>query len=346
VIHAGGLRDEALRDRRPGEVYCVFSASSEGANLGRLGIGAEAPGRRNMPRIAGLALAALMVLGFAVPAAASENSKHDRDNSTLFATGLAPTAVAGGNRVLLAIDVERGTTTVIGPAVGSLAPNSLALAITPDGTAAYTIANSFSATAAQLAKIDLATGKQTLVGSPIGADLKIMGMTFSPGGVLYAAGDFVTTSPTFNSLYTIDLRTGAPKRVGSLGPEFIMSFVFDSHGNMYGASPTALYKIHLPDAKGGEAQSREAGQGNEGLATKVVGFVDPAVPVRPSAVMGIAIGADGTFYAADYRPASKIYAVDIEVDIKKGFLKTLFPSSIAFVHNIAFSPERQRGHDE
>jgi hypothetical protein len=78
VIHAGGLRDEALRDRRPGEVYCVFSGSSEGANLGRLGIGAEAPGRRNMPCIAGLALAALMVLGFAVPAAASENSKHER----------------------------------------------------------------------------------------------------------------------------------------------------------------------------------------------------------------------------------------------------------------------------
>jgi hypothetical protein len=344
VIHAGGLRDEALPDRRPGEVYCVFSGSSEGANLGRMGIGAEAPGRRNMPRIAGLALAALMVLGFAVPAAASENSKHDRDNSTLFATGLAPTAVPGGNRVLLAIDVERGTTTVIGPAVGSLAPNSLALAITPDGTAAYTIANSFSAAAAQLAKIDLATGAQTLVGRPIGADLKIMGMTFSPDGVLYAAGDFVTTSPTFNSLYTIDLRTGAPTRVGSLGAgpnatDYIMSFVFDSHGNMYGASPKALYKIHLPDAEGGEARTQEAGQGAQALATKVVGFIGSAQ------VMGIAIGEDGNFYAADFVPAptrSTIYGLNVET----GFLTPLFKTGIANVHNIAFVPERQRGHHE
>lgn len=302
-----------------------------------LWIGAEAPGRRNMPRIAGLALAALMVLGFAVPAAAGENSKHDRDNSTLFATGAAAT---GNHRVLLAIDVERGTTTVIGPASpGSLASGSLALAITPDGTAAYTIAKSFNPAAAQLAKIDLATGAQTLVGSPIGADLKIMGMTFSPDGVLYAAGDYTfgpPESPTFNSLYTIDLKTGSPTRVGSLGTgpngtDFIMSFAVDSHGNMYGASMMALYRIHLPrttDARGGEAQSQEAGQGHEALATKVVGFIGS------SQVMGIAIGEDGSFYAADYVPASKIYGLDVET----GFLKPLFTST-ALVHNIAFSPE-------
>lgn len=98
-----------------------FQARTEGANLGRMGIGAEAPGRRHTPRIAGLALAALMVLGFAIPAAAGENSKQDRDSSTLFAIGQAAT----GNPLLLAIDVEGGTTTVI----GSLAPFSLALAI-------------------------------------------------------------------------------------------------------------------------------------------------------------------------------------------------------------------------
>jgi hypothetical protein len=100
MIHAGGLRDETLPDRRPGELYCAVQGSSEGANLGHLGIGAEAPGIRNMPRIAGLALAALMVLGFAIPAAANEDSKHDRDSSTLFATGRIGT-------VLLAIDVEK-----------------------------------------------------------------------------------------------------------------------------------------------------------------------------------------------------------------------------------------------
>jgi hypothetical protein len=168
-----------------------------------------------------------------------------------------------------------------------------------------------------------------------------MGMTFSPDGVLYAAGDFVTTSPTFNSLYTIDLTTGAPTRVGSLGAgpnatDYIMSFVFDSHGNMYGASPTALYRIHLPDAEGREARTQEAGQGAQALATKVVGFIGS------SAVMGIAIGEDGNFYAADFVPASRIYGLDVET----GSLTPLVNTHIANVHNIAFKPERQRGHNE
>jgi hypothetical protein len=294
-----------------------------------------------MPRIAGLALAALMVLGFAIPAAAGENSKHARDSSTLFATGLSATST---HRLLLAIDVTSGTTTVVGPATpGSLAPTSLALAITPDGTAAYTIANSFNAAAAQLAKIDLATGVQTLVGSPIGANLTIMGMTFSPDGVLYAAGDFVTSSPTFNSLYTINLTTGAPTRVGSLGvgpnpTDYIMSFVFDSDGNMYGASMMALYKIHLPDAEGRDARTDKAG-GAQALATKVVGFIGSSL------VMGIAIDEDGNFYAADFVPApthSTIYRLDVDT----GFLTPLFNTGIANVHNIAFKPERQRGHHE
>jgi hypothetical protein len=326
-----------------------FQARPKVANLGRLGIGAEAPGRRNMPRIAGLAVALLMVLGFAIPAAAGENSNHDRDNSTLFATGRVGT-------VLLTIDVERGTTKVIGRAHP---PGSLALAITPDGTAAYTIANFGNASAAQLARIDLATGAETLVvGShPIGVDLKIMGMTFGPNGVLYAGGDFDPNSPHFNSLYKINLSTGAATRVGSFGKgppnsksDFIMSFAFDSDGNMYGASMMALYRIHLPrttDARGGEAQSQEAGQGAEALATKVRNFSGSA------AVMGIAIGGDGSFYAADFPcPApnfplnpSTIYAVNIENGVLTPLNPPLSPS-IACVHNIAFSPEQQRGHHD
>ena len=79
-----------------------------------------------MRRIAGLALALLLILGAAVPAAARQNSKHDHHNSTLFATGQLGTA-------LLAIDVERGTTKVIGP-TGQ--PGSIALAITRNGRAA------------------------------------------------------------------------------------------------------------------------------------------------------------------------------------------------------------------
>jgi DNA-binding beta-propeller fold protein YncE len=272
-----------------------------------------------MPRIAGLAFALLIILGFAVPAAADENSRHDRANSTLYATGQA-------GAVLLAIDVEKGTATVIGP---TGRPGSLALAITPDGTAAYTVAN-FRSPLAQLAKIDLSTGAATLVGNPLGGNLQVMGLTFAPDGVLYAAGDFDPISPTFNSLYTIDLNTGAATRVGSLGgsttADFIMSFAWDSEGRMFGASMTSLYRIH---------RHRTAN-----IATKVADFVGS------SAVMGVAVGEDGTFYAADYigpPKLSTIYAVDVET----GFLTPLFNTAIAKVHNIAFKPQGgPNRHDE
>ena len=282
---------------------------------------------RTLMAIAGLALILSMILGFAVPVAARENRNHDRHHATLFATGQAAT---GPLRVLLGIDVESGNTAVIGPATGSLAPGSLALAITPDGTTAYTIANAFNSASAQLATIDLTTGVQALVGSPIGVDLKIMGMTFSPDGVLYAAGDFDPSSPTFNSLYTIDLTTGAATRVGSfdvglMKSNFIMSFAWDSEGEMFGASMMSLYRIHR--------------HRTTNAATKVVDFVGS------SKVMGIAF-ADGGFYAADFvgplPTVSKIYAVNIET----GFLTPLVNTGIAFVHNIAFNPERQRGHHE
>jgi hypothetical protein len=289
-----------------------------------------------MPRIAGLALAVLMVLGFAVPAVAGENSKHDRDNSTLFATGQIGT-------VLLAIDVEKGTTTVIGP-TGQ--PGGVALAVTLDGRAAYTIVSAVTGFPsgvnglnAQLAKIDLKTGAAKLVGGPMGGNLSVMGMTFAPNGVLYAAGE-LTPGPTFNSLYRIDLKSGLATRVGSLGPDFIMSFAFDPDGNMYGASPTGLYRIHLPrttDARGGEGQSQESGQGTEALATRVVYFSGTSF-VGASKVMGIAFDESGSLYAADFRPTSTIYAVDIET----GILTKLF-TSFAFVHNIAFSPQ---GHHD
>ena len=279
-----------------------------------------------MRRTAGVALA-LLLLGSAIPAAARENSKHDHHNSTLFATGRIGTA-------LLAIDVERGKTRVIGP-TGQ--PGSVALAITRNGKAAYSIASAVTGfppgidgANAQLAKIDLETGAGTLVGSPMGGNLSVMGMTFAPDGVLYAAGDFDPQSPTFNSLYTIDLHTGLATRVGSLGAgpnesDFIMSFAWDSHGNLYGASMTALYRIH---------RNRTTN-----MATKVVTFVGS------SPVMGIAIDENGGFYAADFvdpPTLSTIYRVNVET----GFLTPLFNTGIAFVHNIAFKPDTSDSHHD
>jgi hypothetical protein len=279
-----------------------------------------------MRRIAGVALALLLILGSTVPAAARENSKHDRDSSTLLATGRIGAA-------LLAIDVERGTTRVIGP-TGQ--PGGAALAITRNGKAAYTVASAVTGfppgvngANAQLAKIDLATGAATLVGSPMGGNLSVMGLTFAPNGVLYGAGDFNPHSPTFNSLYTIDVHTGLATRVGSLGAgpnptDFIMSFAWDSDGNLYGASRMALYRIH---------RNRTTN-----MATKVVNFVGS------SFIMGIAIDEDGGFYAADFvgpPTLSTIYRVDVET----GSLTPLFNTGIAFVHNIAFKPEGDRQHD-
>jgi hypothetical protein len=263
-------------------------------------------------------------------AAAPDRSRHGQEHATLFAMGQ-------GGEVLLAIDVENGRTTVIGP-TGFPRNCCPPLAITPDGNAAYTIANSADPVLAQLAKIDLRTGAATLVGKPLGQDLFIMGMTFSPDGVLYAAGDVRASSPTFNSLYTINQRTGAATRVGPFGvsspscdpgplcfSRFIMSFSFDTGGTMYGATPSAPYTINP----------------RTGAATKVVEFVGS------SAVMGISFAEDGTLFAADFvdlPPGSTIYTVNL----KTGFLTPLFKTGIALIHNIAFMPEpaccETRGH--
>src|SRR5204862_6952339 len=111
-----------------------------------------------------------------------------------------------------------------------------------------------------------------------------LGLPFAPDGALYGAVDFDPHSPTFNSLYTLDVHTGLATRIGSLGAgvnetDYIMSFAWDSHGNLYGASMMALYRIH---------RNRTTN-----MATKVVDLVGPSL------VMGLAIDEGGRFYAAD-----------------------------------------------
>lgn len=88
--------------------------------------------------------------------AAPRVSPDGRGNATLLAT-----AQNGG--VLLAMDVDEETSTVIGKT--GFPPASLALAITPAGTTAYTVANTQNPSEAHLATIDLATGEERLVGS-------------------------------------------------------------------------------------------------------------------------------------------------------------------------------------
>src|ERR1051326_2723055 len=71
-------------------------------------------------------------------------------------------ATAQNGQVLLAMDIDNRTSTVIGNT--GVAPASLALAISPDKTTAYTVATTQNPSEAHLAKIDLAPGAETLVG--------------------------------------------------------------------------------------------------------------------------------------------------------------------------------------
>jgi DNA-binding beta-propeller fold protein YncE len=126
-----------------------------------------------------------------------------------------------------------------------------------------------------------------------------MGLEFSPDGTLYAVGDANPASPTFNSLYTVDVKTGAFTRVGSTSapaPEFFMDFAFDQKGTMYGATSHMLFTI---DPK-------------TGTATKVADFVGGGD------IMGLSYDAKkNRLYATDWKaPNSALYLVDVQT----GFL--------------------------
>jgi DNA-binding beta-propeller fold protein YncE len=150
----------------------------------------------------------------------------------------------------------------------------------------------------QLATIDPKTGHATMFGAPV-EKLNVMALEFAPDGTLYAVGDANPASPTFNTLYTVDQKTGAFTAVGSTGvpaPDFFMDLAFDARGTMYGASMFSLFTL---DRK-------------TGTATKVVDFVGGG------GVMGLGYNAkQDKLYATDYKaPKSTLYVVDT----KNGFL--------------------------
>jgi hypothetical protein len=131
----------------------------------------------------------------------------------------------------------------------------------------------------QLATIDPKTGHATLFGTEV-YNLQVMGLEFAPDGTLYGVGDANRASPTFNSLYRADLKTGEFTRIGSTGvpdPEFFMDFAFDSRGIMYGASSHELFTIDL----------------KTGNATKVVDFVGGGD------IMGLAYNANSALYVVN-----------------------------------------------
>jgi len=164
----------------------------------------------------------------------------------------------------------------------------------------------------QLATIDPKTGHATMFGAPV-QKLNVMALEFAPDGTLYAVGDPNPASPTFNTLYTVDQKTGAFTAVGSTGvqaPNFFMDLAFDARGTLYGASMFSLFTI---DRK-------------TGTATKVVDFVGGG------AVMGLGYNAkQDTLYATDYKaPKSALYAVDT----RNGFLTPMADIGYPLSHGL------------
>lgn len=173
--------------------------------------------------------------------------------------------------------------------------------------------------AQQLATIDRNTGRATLFGVGV-SGLAVMAIAFAPNGTLYAVGDchpdpnfecIAGSDPTFNSLYTVNVKTGAFTRVGSTGaPQFFMDLA--SQGAMYGVTttdnpstiPATLYRINPATGK----------------AAKIVTLVGS------NTVMGLAFGQEGKLYATDYAQPANLYVIDLTTGIET----TLAPLPFSF----------------
>jgi len=139
------------------------------------------------------------------------------------------TANNGPQNEIFAIKVHgtKVTTKDVGPTGlpgGNTFDSCVSLAMSKWGTL-YAVCGPLFGTQ-QLATIDVNTGHADLFGMPT-PGLGVMAITFGPDGTLYAVGNCnfdpkvlectPGTDPHFNSLYTINVNTGAFSRIGSTG---------------------------------------------------------------------------------------------------------------------------------
>jgi hypothetical protein len=234
-------------------------------------------------------------------ALAATSTGHDGATSLFYTTSGAGTGLANGAEIF-AISVRGAAVTSrdAGPTHGG---DCGSLALSPRGTLFSMCGPLFGAQ--QLATINQKTGRAHLFGVPV-PGLAVMAMTFGRNGTLYAVGDcnpapvtFECTpgsDPTYNSLYKVNVTTGAFTRIGPTGaPQFFMDLTIDSHGTMLGvtstlnpsATPAILYRINPAT----------------GTATKLFNLVGS------STVMGLAFGRDGRLYATDNPANPGLYRI-------------------------------------
>jgi len=234
-------------------------------------------------------------------ALAAASARHDGAASLFYTTSGAGNGLPNGAEIF-AISVRGATVTTrdIGPTHGG---DCGSLALSPHGRL-YSMCGSLFG-AQQLATINHKTGRADLFGVPV-PGLAVMAMAFGRNGTLYAVGDcnpapvtFECTpgsDPTYNSLYKVNVRTGAFTRIGSTGaPQFFMDLTIDSHGNLLGETstlnpslvPAVLYRINPVTGK----------------ATKLFNLVGS------NTVMGLAFGRDGKLYATDFVQNPGLYRV-------------------------------------
>ena len=228
---------------------------------------------------------------------------------------------------LWAIQVSGGktTTTEVGPLSGG---GCASLALSPLTGKLYSMCgdpSTFPLGDMQLVTIDTKSGLKTPIPSGSVNQLGIMAMAFAPEGTLYAVGGCVPylappfSTPDcnpgalgFNSLYTVDVKTGDVTLIGSTGaPEYFMDLAFDRNGNLFGETstltpaypPAVLYRI---DPATGEA-------------TKIVNLVGS------STVMGLAFGQNGKLYATDFTQNPVFYLIDPKTGFESAIGASLFP---------------------
>jgi hypothetical protein len=224
------------------------------------------------------------------------------------------------------------TSTQIGNGAGG---GCASLAMSPQTGKLYSMcvqdASTFPDGDMYLVTIDTNTGAATFPPSGTKNNVGIMAMAFSPDGTLYAVGgcfpypdppaeggtfDCNPGAPGFNTLYTVDVNSGALTPIGPTGaPEYFMDMAFDRNGNLFGETstltpaypPAVLYRI---DTTTGKA-------------------TNPVNLVGSSTVMGLAFDQNGKLYATDFTQNPGFYLVDPKTGFERAIGALPFNESTA-----------------